>query len=54
MPHPTLEVIKSALFSLMNKDAESPNEKSLNNLILDSWNESQKLIAAINLEKLAK
>ncbi len=54
MPHPTLEVIKTALFSLMNKDAESPSEKSLNNLVLDTFNECQKLIAAINLEKLAK
>ena len=44
MPQPTIETVKSALDSLMNKDAASEAEKNINNLILDLRIELVKLL----------
>jgi hypothetical protein len=41
----TLDQIKSALWPLMNKDANTGIEKEFNNFILDTFNEAKKLIA---------
>lgn len=54
MPTPTFKVVETALFSLMDKDATTPLEKSLNDLILDTYSESKRLIAEIDLERLNK
>lgn len=41
----TLDQIKSALFSLINKDANTGIEKEANDFLLDTFNEAKKLIA---------
>lgn len=41
----TLDQIKSALFSLINKDANTGIEKEANDFLLDAFNEAKKLIA---------
>jgi len=54
MSTPTFKAIEAALFSLIDKDATTPYEKALNDLLLDARNDAQKLIANIELEKLKK
>lgn len=44
----TLDQIKSALFSLINKDANTGIEKEANDFLLDAFNEAKKLIAKNN------
>lgn len=48
----TPEVIKSALFSLINKDFKSQADKNLNDFLLDTLNECEKAFAKFELEKL--
>lgn len=54
MPTPTFKTVETALFALMDKDASTPYEKALNDLVLDFINESRKIIKEIDLEKLKK
>jgi len=54
MPTPTFKAVETALFSLMDKDATTIYEKALNDLVLDTLNESRKIIKEIELEKLKK
>lgn len=54
MPTPTFKTVETAIFALIDKDATTIYEKSLNDLLLDTVNESRKIIREIELEKLKK
>lgn len=48
----TPETIKSALFSLINKDFKNQADKNLNDFLLDVLNDCEKAFAKFELEKL--
>lgn len=48
----TPKAIKSALFSLINKDFKNQADKNLNDFLLDTLNECEKAFAKFELEKL--
>ena len=48
----TPEVIKSALFSLINKDFKTQADKNLNDFLLDVLNDCEKTFSKFELEKL--
>jgi hypothetical protein len=48
----TPPAIKSALFSLINKDFKSEADKNLNNFLLDTLNDCEKAFSKFEIDKL--
>lgn len=48
----TPPIIKSAIFSLINKDFKTQADRDLNDFLLDTLNECEKAFSKFELEKL--